>query len=55
MAGVEHKIRENFESGKHLRTVHLREGYTKVGGYSYFCTDFDFDEDGKLLEVGAYE
>lgn len=36
----------------------LTTGGTKItvlGGYIGFFTEFDFDSDGNLLEVGAYE
>lgn len=55
LADVGYSIWESFESGEHLRSVKLKQGYTKVEGYPYFYTVFNFDGEGKLLEVGAYE
>lgn len=36
-------------------SIRLPEGNRNIGGYAYVFTDFDFDEDGRFLEVGAYE
>ena len=55
LADVEYRIRESFENGEHLRFITLVQGDKKVEGYSYFYTRFNFDGEGKLLEVGAYE
>lgn len=30
-------------------------GDAKIGGYNCFYTDFNFDKDGKFIEMGAYE
>ena len=35
--------------------IECHEGMQKVGGYANFHTSFTFDEDGALLEMGAYE
>jgi len=29
--------------------------YNKIGGYSSFYTLFEFDEDGKFIQMGAWE
>lgn len=31
------------------------EGSAKVSGYHLFRTEFDFDKDGKFVEMGAWE
>lgn len=33
----------------------LNEGDAHITGYSYFYTAFEFDEDGRFIEVGAWE
>lgn len=35
--------------------ISCRQGDIKVGGYSSFFTEFDFDKNGKFIEMGAYE
>ncbi len=54
--GVGYQRFEKIE-GKKGRIVQLlcREGNEKIGGYSFFCTTFDFDQDGKFEEMGAWE
>ena len=31
------------------------QSYNKIGGYSSFYTLFEFDEDGKFIQIGAWE
>lgn len=38
-----------------LTFLQCKSGSEKVGGYSGFYTDFDFDKDGKFLGMGAWE
>lgn len=35
--------------------IRCEEGDKKVKGYGCFYTDFVFDNDGKFIEMGAYE
>jgi len=49
-----------FETRRSVQTcggivVECREGATKVAGNPYFFTAFDFDAQGKFIEMGAYE
>lgn len=37
------------------KTIRCDEGMPKVGGYTFFYVAFDFDADGKLVEIGAWE
>jgi len=38
-----------------LQTIRIQEGTGSVKGYSYFYTDFEFDTDGKFIDVGIWE
>lgn len=40
------------DNGKIIR---CEEGMDKVEGYSMFWTDFEFDESGKFIQMGAWE
>lgn len=51
--GVEYDIQVGDK--KNTLTTSERSSCKKVGGYVAFYTDFDFDKDGKFLEMGAYE
>jgi hypothetical protein len=42
-----------FEAGDGCVT--LEEGMEKVSGFARFFTKFQFDENGKFIEVGAWE
>ena len=33
----------------------LQEGNKNISGYANFCTWFDFDLEGKFIQVGAWE
>jgi len=47
-------VYEIYESAPH--SIYIREGTGPHNkGYHRFYTVFDFDENGKLEEVGAYE
>jgi hypothetical protein len=35
--------------------ITTESGAKGVGGYSGFCTSFEFDMNGKFIEMGAYE
>ena len=35
--------------------VICREGQAKINGYSMFCTVFEFDKDGRFIQMGAWE
>jgi hypothetical protein len=35
--------------------IMCQEGKSKIEGYPMFYTEFQFDENGKFVEMGAYE
>ena len=43
-----------FIDGKYTITL-LVESHEKVIGYSYFRSEYNFDEDGKFINVGIWE
>ena len=55
LAGVQYRTDERSLEGGQPRTVYIREGYKKVGGYSYFYNNYNFDEEGNLINIEIYE
>jgi proteasome assembly chaperone (PAC2) family protein len=44
-----------FEDDTQHGKIVCTSGSTKVSGYNGFYTDFAFDENGKFIELGAWE
>ena len=43
------------ETKDDVRIIECYEGHAKVTGHPYFFTDFNFDKDGKFIEMGVWE
>ena len=55
LAGVQYKIDARLSKDKQFKTVYIEEGYKKVGGYSCFYNNYNFDEEGNLINIEIYE
>ncbi len=46
---------EGIEKGKGYTIIVCLQGKAKIDGYGDFFTIFEFDENGKFVEMGAWE
>jgi len=53
--GVGFTESKHREKKKDIYQVICEQGADKVGGYMCFVTVFEFDAEGKFIEMGAWE